>query len=151
VASTERPHDGVDQATVGTTRAAAKRDPAAGASSLSASGDSAYLVPDWVRVRQEDFGLLFYDTRSTRLTFVRSGGSLVPPPFVGLHRVLGVRAREKAGAAGREGAEEAGAGREAPEHGAAGRGAPRNPADSALDRLLDDLVAKGLLITSQAV
>jgi putative mycofactocin binding protein MftB len=131
VASTERPHDGVDQATLGTTGAAAKRDPAAGASSLSGSGDRAYLVPDWVRVRQEDFGLLFYDTRSTRLTFVRSGDSLVPPPFVGLHRVLGVRARGEADSAA--------------------RGAPRNPADSALDRVLDDLVAKGLLITSQAV
>ncbi len=47
-----------------------------------------YLVPDHVRVRQEDFGLLFYDTRSTRLTFVRSGDRLVPPPFVGDHRTL---------------------------------------------------------------
>ena len=35
-----------------------------------------YLVPDWVRVRRESFGLLFYDTRSTKLTFVRSGDSL---------------------------------------------------------------------------
>lgn len=49
-----------------------------------------YLVPDWVRVRRESFGLLFYDTRSTRLTFVRSGESLVPPPFTGPHRVLRV-------------------------------------------------------------
>jgi putative mycofactocin binding protein MftB len=47
-----------------------------------------HLVPDWVRVRSEDFGLLFYDTRSTRLTFVRSGESLVPPPFTGPRRVL---------------------------------------------------------------
>ncbi|MFH1833766.1 MAG: mycofactocin biosynthesis chaperone MftB [bacterium] len=50
-----------------------------------------YLVPDWVRVRREDFGLLFYDTRSTRLTFVRSGDSLAPPPFIGPRRVLRVR------------------------------------------------------------
>ena len=47
-----------------------------------------YLVPDWVRVRRESFGLLFYDTRSARLTFVRSGDSLVPPPFTGSERVL---------------------------------------------------------------
>ena len=50
-----------------------------------------YLVPDWVRVRRESFGLLFYDTRSTRLTFVRSGDSLDPPPFVGAGRSLAVR------------------------------------------------------------
>jgi putative mycofactocin binding protein MftB len=49
---------------------------------------TAYLVPDWVRVRRESFGLLFYDTRSTRLTFVRSGDSLEPPPFTGSRRVL---------------------------------------------------------------
>ena len=29
-------------------------------------------------MRSEAFGLLFYDTRSTNLTFVRSGGRLVP-------------------------------------------------------------------------
>jgi putative mycofactocin binding protein MftB len=45
-------------------------------------------VPAWVRVRREDFGLLFYDTRSTRLTYVRSGDSLTSPPFVGERRVL---------------------------------------------------------------
>ena len=49
---------------------------------------TAYLVPDWVRVRQEDFGLLFYDSRSTRLKFVRSGDRLVPPPFTGERREL---------------------------------------------------------------
>jgi putative mycofactocin binding protein MftB len=51
-----------------------------------------YLVPDWVRVRRESFGLLFYDTRSTRLTFVRSGEALEPPPFVGGDRRLRVMA-----------------------------------------------------------
>ncbi len=51
-----------------------------------------YLVPDWVRVREEDFGLLFYDTRSARLTFVRSGRDLTAPPFTGPRRVLGLRA-----------------------------------------------------------
>jgi putative mycofactocin binding protein MftB len=35
-----------------------------------------YRVPGWMRVREEDFGLLFYDTRSTSLTFVRSGDRL---------------------------------------------------------------------------
>ena len=50
-----------------------------------------YIVPDWVRVREEDFGLLFYDTHSTRLTFVRSGRELIAPPFTGPRRFLGVR------------------------------------------------------------
>jgi putative mycofactocin binding protein MftB len=77
-----------------------------------------YLVPDHVRVRQEDFGLLFYDTRSTRLTFVRSGDRLAPPPFTGERREL-----RPAGAP---------------------PGADRAP-DAALDRLLSGLVQKGLL------
>ena len=47
-----------------------------------------YVVPDWIRVRRESFGLLFYDTRSTRLTFVRCGESLVPPPFTAPRRVI---------------------------------------------------------------
>jgi putative mycofactocin binding protein MftB len=51
-----------------------------------------YLVPDWVRVRRESFGLLFYDTRSTKLTFVRSGDALAPPPFAGPDRLLRVGA-----------------------------------------------------------
>jgi putative mycofactocin binding protein MftB len=54
-----------------------------------------YLVPDWVRVRRESFGLLFYDTRSTRLTFVRSGDSLAPPPFTGSRRVLCLRSLDE--------------------------------------------------------
>jgi putative mycofactocin binding protein MftB len=37
---------------------------------------SQFRTPDWIRVRPEGFGLLFYDTRSTRLTFVRSDGLL---------------------------------------------------------------------------
>ncbi len=49
-----------------------------------------YVVPDWVRVRRESFGLLFYDTRSAKLTFVRSGDALAPPPFTGSRRVLRV-------------------------------------------------------------
>lgn len=49
-----------------------------------------YTVPDWVRVRCEDFGLLFYDSRSTRLTYVRSRDGLVPPPFTGSRRLLRV-------------------------------------------------------------
>lgn len=60
---------------------------------------TAYLVPDWVRVRQEDFGLLFYDTRSARLTFVRSGDLLVPPPFTGQHRELRLTAGARPGTA----------------------------------------------------
>jgi len=78
-----------------------------------------YLVPDWVRVRRESFGLLFYDTRSTRLTFVRSGASLVPPPFTGGRRMLAVNSLGKT---------------------------PR----TALSRLLQDLVAKGLVVADEA-
>ncbi len=73
-----------------------------------------YRVPDRVRVRRESFGLLFYDTRSTRLTFVRCGDALAPPPFTGPERRLGV----------------------------SGAAAGSRP----LLRLLDDLVAKGLLV-----
>jgi putative mycofactocin binding protein MftB len=79
-----------------------------------------YLVPEWVRVRQEDFGLLFYDTRSTKLTFVRSGDRVVPPPFTGERRELRLSA-------------------------AAGHADGARPG-AALVRLLDGLVAKGLLV-----
>jgi putative mycofactocin binding protein MftB len=89
-----------------------------------------YLIPDWVRVRKESFGLLFYDTRSTKLTFVRSGDSLEPPAFFGGARVLRVVA----------GAEPAGAARPASAQGAAGQ------AGGALERLMDTLVAKGLVV-----
>jgi putative mycofactocin binding protein MftB len=70
-------------------------------------------------VRREDFGLLFYDTRSTKLTFVRSGDSLAPPPFTGRRRMLRVASETGSRAA-------------------------------VLSRLLADLVAKGLLVDSQA-
>ena len=103
MASTERTPEVADQASAG-------------------SAASAYLVPDWVRVRREDFGLLFYDTRSTRLTFVRSGDRLVAPPFTGSPRFLGV----------------------SPGPSGAGRGG------AALARLLEDLVAKGLLVAAEA-
>jgi putative mycofactocin binding protein MftB len=88
-------------------------------------GSIEYLVPAWVRVRREDFGLLFYDTRSTRLTFVRSGDSLEPPPFTGARRTLHVRRRDVDGSA--------------------------PPADPrSLARLLDDLAAKGLIVAAEA-
>lgn len=77
-----------------------------------------YTVPDWVRVRRESFGLLFYDIRSTRLTFVRSGDSLTAPPFIGARRVVGVNM--------------SGAGRCA-----------------AVARLLESLIAKGLLVAGE--
>ena len=85
--------------------------------SAEVAADREYLVPEWVRVRRESFGLLFYDTRSTRLTFVRSGDSLVAPPFTGLRRVLGVN--------------------------------PRDGASPALSRLLQDLIAKGLVVVAE--
>lgn len=84
--------------------------------SAGSSGAGTYLVPDWVRVRRESFGLLFYDTRSTRLTYVRSGDSLDPPPFAGPGRTLTVAAHEGA--------------------------------SPALDHVLRDLVAKGLIVDS---
>jgi len=37
-----------------------------------------YIVSPSVRVRRESFGLLFYDTRSARLTYVASGEMLTP-------------------------------------------------------------------------
>jgi putative mycofactocin binding protein MftB len=77
-----------------------------------------YLVPDWVRVRREGFGLLFYDARSTRLTFVRSGDSLDPPPFTGPGRRISVRGAVAV--------------------------------QPAIARLLEDLVAKGLLVGGPA-
>lgn len=58
--------------------------------SLPVIRPAVYLVPDEVRVRSEDFGLLFYDTRSTTLTFVRSGDGLEAAPFTGERRVLNV-------------------------------------------------------------
>jgi putative mycofactocin binding protein MftB len=57
---------------------------------MATGGGADHHVPEWVRVRRESFGLLFYDTRSTRLTFVRSGDSLDPPPFTGPRRRLTV-------------------------------------------------------------
>ena len=38
--------------------------------------DSRYAISPPVRVRKEDFGLLFYDTENSRLTFVKSGDLL---------------------------------------------------------------------------
>lgn len=67
-------------------------------------------------MRRESFGLLFYDTRSTRLTYVRSGDSLDPPSFTGPGRTLTVAA--PAGVT------------------------------PALERVLQDLVAKGLIVGS---
>ena len=82
-------------------------------------------------MRQEEFGLLFYDTRSTRLTFVRSGDRLVPPPFTGGRRVLRVAAT------GTTCGDET-------------KAAGGTAVDPALSRLLEGLVAKGLLETAQA-
>ena len=86
------------------------RDPCAG-------DETGYAVPEWVRVRSERFGLLFYDTRSTRLTYVRSGDGLVAPPFAGRRRALAFAPGASA----------------------------RRPA---LSRLLEGLVAKGLLVAA---
>jgi putative mycofactocin binding protein MftB len=37
---------------------------------------SIYSIPPFVRVRKEAFGLLFYNTEDSRLTFVKSGEML---------------------------------------------------------------------------
>lgn len=55
-----------------------------------------YRLSTWARARQEQFGLLFYDTRSTTMTFVRSGGALVAPPFDDRTRPLRIAARSEA-------------------------------------------------------
>jgi putative mycofactocin binding protein MftB len=95
------------------------------------------LVPPWVRVRREDFGLLFYDTRSTRLTFVRSGDRLEAPPFTGADRLLRVRTgAELAGDAAAEPMSEA--------------DAPLATDGRALSQLLEDLVVKGLIVADEA-
>ena len=82
----------------------------------AACSGTEYLVPDWVRVRRESFGLLFYDTRSTKLTFVRSGDSLDAPPFTGARRSLAVTVPD---------------------------------VSPALSRLLQDLLAKGLVVAGE--
>ncbi|MBU2600972.1 MAG: hypothetical protein KKA32_02220 [Actinobacteria bacterium] len=55
-----------------------------------------YHLSPWARARQERFGLLFYDTRSTTMTFVRSGDRLVAPPFDDRARPLRVVTRSPA-------------------------------------------------------
>ena len=61
----------------------------ASAACTEAASATRYVVPGTVRVRPEDFGLLFYDTRTTHLTFVRSGERLsVGPGAPGEEREL---------------------------------------------------------------
>lgn len=61
----------------------------ASAASTETAAAVRYVVPGTIRVRPEDFGLLFYDTRTTNLTFVRSGESLsVSPAAPGEEREL---------------------------------------------------------------
>jgi putative mycofactocin binding protein MftB len=40
------------------------------------TGDGCYTLAPGIRVRRETFGLLFYDSRTTHMTFVRSGDLL---------------------------------------------------------------------------
>jgi putative mycofactocin binding protein MftB len=46
------------------------------ASAVSTEDDICYMVTPSVRVRKEAFGLLFYNTENSRLTFVKSGDIL---------------------------------------------------------------------------
>lgn len=75
-----------------------------------------YLVSATARVRRERFGLLFYDTRSARLTYVASADTLVP--------VKGPAPGALELAVGDEGARRR----------------------QTVERLLDQLVAKGLIV-----
>ncbi len=84
MAFTDRDIQVADQASAGTTGQGGEAGQAISRTAIGGAGapvdvcsHPVYLVPEWVRVRSEDFGLLFYDTRSTRLTFVRSGDRLV--------------------------------------------------------------------------
>lgn len=52
-----------------------------------------YRLSPWARARPEGFGLLFYDARSTTMTFVRSGDGLVAPPFDDRARPLEIAPR----------------------------------------------------------
>jgi putative mycofactocin binding protein MftB len=49
---------------------------------MAAAGDSLHLHPA-CRVRQEGFGLLFYDSRGPRLLFVETGAVVKPEFFTG--------------------------------------------------------------------
>jgi putative mycofactocin binding protein MftB len=51
-----------------------------------------FRLAPWARVRQEDFGLLFYDTRSTTMTYVRCGDLLSAPTPGDASCGLGIRA-----------------------------------------------------------
>jgi putative mycofactocin binding protein MftB len=90
-----------------------------GATPTEAGLSAEWGVPDWVRVRRESFGLLFYDTRSTMLTYVRSGDKLVPPGFTGPGRVLRLSD-------------------------------PSARTHPAMERLLKNLAAKGLIVAAPA-
>ena len=43
---------------------------------VDVTGKTHYALRPGIRARREKFGLLFYDSRTTGMTFVRSGGSL---------------------------------------------------------------------------
>jgi putative mycofactocin binding protein MftB len=49
---------------------------------MAAAGENLQLHPA-CRVRQEGFGLLFYDSRGPRLLFVETGAALAPEFFTG--------------------------------------------------------------------
>ena len=57
-----------------------------------------YLLRGGVRARREEFGILFYDSRDTKLTFVRSGKclDLVPGSNGARMLVSGLRTGERA-------------------------------------------------------
>lgn len=55
-----------------------------------------YRLSPWARARREEFGILFYDTRSTTMTFVGSGDSLGAPSFEDRTCPLRIAARSEA-------------------------------------------------------
>jgi putative mycofactocin binding protein MftB len=85
------------------------------ASPAKSHGNTRFVVPPFVRVREETFGLLFYNTENSRLIFVHSGDVL---------KILSPGCGEKVISAGLHSAEQR------------------------VNKLLDDLVGRGLIVKS---
>ena len=67
---------------------------------MAAAGDRLQLHPA-CRVRQEGFGLLFYDLRGPRLLFVETGALIAPDLFTGNEPVSSYLSRLESGERGR--------------------------------------------------
>lgn len=67
---------------------------------MAAAGDRLHLHPA-CRVRQEGFGLLFYDSRGPRLLFVETGALITPEFFTGQEPISSQLGRLEHGEQGR--------------------------------------------------